>query len=98
MQDINTLIDGALGSIWPIRWVGKWNSWIIEQEEGGPKIRECRYFEFWGADRSAGGKVTVIAHDGEKEEAVTAYIRERLGLRRYSPGAEDISSLVGVWA
>jgi len=75
-------------------------SWIIVEEQGkAPRLEKSRYFSFvdrknsWPSDH-----VDVTCMTREAEEAVREYISRELGLKRFSPGADDPTSLLEVWA
>ena len=74
-------------------------SWIIAEEKGkAPRLEKARYFSFmnrlrmWEEDHA-----DIIVTTPEAEEAVREFIRGRLGLEPFPPGAEDSTSLLEAW-
>lgn len=101
MQEaINRLIDNLLKSIDPVDWVALRESWtIVICTNGKPKLEKTRYFCFFNRGKEyEGGRIDITVLNQETENAVSKYIQERLQLKRFSPGADDAPSLIGVWA
>jgi hypothetical protein len=99
-EGIYTLIDMLLRDIRPVDWVSQKESWIITEAEGkDPRLERARYFSFWNRRKDYDeSRVDVIVTTPEMEDTVISYVRQRLGLIRYSPGKDDSKSLIGVWA
>lgn len=101
MQEaINRLIDNVLKSIGPVDWVALRESWtIVVCTNGKPTMEKTRYFCFFNRGREyEDGRVDITVLDHAAENAVEQYIQDKLHLKRFSPGAADSPSLIGVWA
>lgn len=99
-EEIKGLLSLAIKPALPVGWVAEKESWIIVTEEGrAPRLEKTRYFTFWNRQRDCeDSRIDITVMTPEMERIVTEYIQDVLGLRRYSPGAADPSSLIGVWA
>lgn len=101
-EEIKGLLSLAIKPALPVGWVAEKESWIIVTEEGrAPRLEKTRYFTFWNRQRDRDcedSRIDITVMTPEMERIVTEYIQDVLELRRYSPGAADPSSLIGVWA
>lgn len=99
-EEIYRLIETVIKDMAPIDWVALRESWIIvECTNGRPTLEQIRYYCFFNRGREyEGGREDLIVLTKDSEAIVARFIEERLGLKRFSPGADDAKSLIGVWA
>lgn len=99
-EEINRALDSILAKIGKADWVALRESWaIVLCTNGKPTLEKTRHFCFFNRGREfEDGRVDITVLDEDTEEAVIRCIQERMRLKRFSPGANDASSLIGVWA